>query len=260
MMRIVSVCLLPGLLLVACVSIPLRTPPAVADIQVRYTGIDEHGVNVEYRFTIHHPAAYPLAPPRLRYDVTVNGDSFASGDKLFAKELMPARDNVLSLPVRISYGDLRHATVRGFVRILLTADILIPHGPETWKLPVSCSGVLPVFRPPEFRVGSMDTFDHQNGWTSARARIDVHNPGGVELELGSLRYWIVFSDTTAGPFRATARPSVSPVASARIPAEAEFRSGNPVLKRFHSRMLSTVHLRVQGTIETEFGSIPIQRD
>lgn len=258
--------LLPAALaaLSSCVYVPIAQPPFIAETSARFTGIDERGVDAEFRVAIVNAAPYELDPPSLRYTLDVDGDSFASGEKISTHALITGRENFVTVPIRVDFDALRARREKSGIRpgrestYRFAAEIAVPHGPETILLDTSGSGVVPVYRAPEFRLADLDRFDEKNGFVLAQARIEIRNAGTVAMAVGGLRYRIDFGDTVIGPLSATSKPSVDPGSAALVLATCRIRATDPAVALLAHHAAASARLIVSGAVETEFGSVPVK--
>ncbi len=247
-----------SLLLTGCAT---ADRPQIKEVTPRITRIDWESVEMVLDVHVNNPYAAPLHVPSFHYAIDIQGQEYFASKTPGTAHLPARKIGSIPLPVRFEYRGLRQAyeNLSDASEIdyeLRTAFAATVQG-ETYELPVSFAGTVPVLRLPEITFASVD-FPHVS-MTGAHVTADVrvHNPNIFELGFGEVGYHLSFGDIPVTALIATTSDTIGAGESGVLDLEGQI-TGQAVLARLLAGgSLGRPTLILIGRLETPWGSVSI---
>ncbi len=243
--------------------------PVVPKIQlkrVQLTGLSFTGATLHFQFQIHNPNPIDLSLNGFEYALQLENNQPLINGTFPHRTTIPARgDSLFTLPVSFTYGELYHL-IRDYVKrdsipytLQATFYVMVPLLGEV-TIPVEKSGTLPVIRPPQFTIQSIQL--NSISWTRARLTltIGIKNPNFFSVALHQLEYRVGMDDQAiaSGALQSPSRLVNHQSGTIEIPIELNFlQLGKSIYQMLTQNNRIPVHFSGKAIIST---SLPLLQD
>ncbi len=234
-------------------------PPRVTGLSPRIAGIDFTGVNLEFDAQVENPLPVPIKTPSFRYEIEIAGRKLAVGRHESGLDLPSSGTGAATLPVRLSFADIfaiaSSLSDKQEVDYRLGGSFLVSALGQSWELPLSHSGKLPVLRPPTFssvRVGKPE-FSMGNARFTVNA--DIGNPNVFPLGIDGMGYEVVIGDIPLGGIRASTGSRIDANGKGGLELTGEVSLIGALFQALSGGQIGEARIRPAGAIETPWGRV-----
>jgi len=238
-----------------------QSRPKVKAVRPRITNLNFDGLDLAIDVDVSNPMPFAFPSPRLKYGLDLAGAEFLKTQEV-AGAALPARGvGTISLPFSLNYSQLAQTYDRlkdaKEVDYTLHGGLLLSAMDQSFELPVSHSGTLPVLRPPTFSNVRVSDVSLRDATVTVEANIE--NPNAFDLGLAAVGYALQIGDMSVGNVVADTDRSIGPGESGSLKLTGKLSAADALLKLSRGGSLGVPALTPTGTIQTPFGPVDLQR-
>jgi LEA14-like dessication related protein len=262
-MRTFMIVLVVSAVMLGCSTLPVTLRPDVRAVRPRITAIDFHGVNMAFDVDVRNPLPVVLSSPRLRYGIEIQGSDFVSSEMAASADL-PARGvGTVSFPVRLSYYDLwrtyKNLGDASEVPYRLHVAIVCAALGQSFEIPVSHAGAVPILRPPVLTALRVRLADVSLSKATIIVDSEVKNPNVFSLGIGNLRYRLDLGDVRIGDLSASSAGSVRAGQTQQFNLSGEVSASNGLIKLLMSGVSGKPEITASGLVQTPYGPVRLPK-
>lgn len=235
--------------------------PEVIAVRPRVTGIDMKSMSLSFDLDIKNPYIVPLRSSRVQYGFDVEGTPLFQSNEPVTLDIPAKGTGTLTLPVRLSYADIRKiherlADAKEF-NYTIRSSIALSAAGRSYDLPMSHSGTLPILRLPTFSNIRVRLSKVSLGGAGVTIEADMVNPNVFALGVKGLGYLVKLGDTEVGNLTASTAKTVAPGKSTRVTLNGKISVAKALLGL---KGLGAPSISPSGVIETPYGPVKLQRE
>lgn len=251
-------------LIFGCATLQGIEQPEIQAVHPRITGIDFQGVNLDFDVDVYNPYPVAIRTPRFRYGLDVEGTNLFDAKTASGLDLPARAVGTTVLPVRLAYSDLishyqtlADAPEAGY---RLYGALLFSLLGQSFELPISHEGTVPILRPPTFSDVKFELADVS--LTKAKFNIDaaITNPNVFAIGLENLGYVLNLGDVKLGGLTAATGDSVGAGETGHILLSGEASAANALFNLLVGGTEGQARLLPSGSIKTPYGLVNMPQD
>ena len=236
--------------------------PTVKAVRPRITALSLDGIDMAFDVDISNPLPFAFPSPRLKYGLDIAGAEFIPAQQMQAASLPAKGVGTISLPVSLNYGQLVGAynslkDANEFDYRLHGALAMSAMG-QSFELPLSRSGTLPVLRAPKFSNIKVDFSDVSIRSATVVVEADIENPNVFDLGLDGVGYALQLGNVSVGDLRAHTDRSIPPGEIGGLKLTGKLSAASALFKLIRGGDIGVPTLTPTGTIQTPFGPARLQ--
>lgn len=235
--------------------------PEVRDTRVRVDGIDLRGVKLVCDVDVYNPYPFGLKTPEFDYGLEIAEVEFMSSKETTKIDLPSKEVGTITLPLRLEYLSIwkAHEGLVGAAEIpyrLHGSVVLVALG-QSIRLPISHSGTIPICRVPTFSTPTVNK--PELSLTRARVSLetDVTNPNVFGVGLKNMGITVTLGEVEVGRIEVAGAESLEPNVSKHLTITGEISGRTAIADLARGESLGKPKIRLTGSIDTPFGSVPI---
>lgn len=237
--------------------------PEVRGVKPHITSIDLQGVSMVLDVEVNNPYPVRLHVPRFDYAIDIQGQPFIASQAPAETDLPAQQVGTIALPARFGYTELwrtyQALADASEVDYRLRASFPITALGQTYELPVSHSGKLPVLRLPSISFGDVDVSGVSTSGARVSAQATLSNPNVFALGLGDLAYHLRLGEVPVGAVTASTVNTIAPGASGQLNLVGEVTARAALMKLLAGSSLGRPTLVLSGAVQTPYGSVPVAK-
>ena len=237
--------------------------PTVEGVRPTIKSIDLQGVTLAFEVDVKNPYVVPLASPRFRYGMDVEGAEFMAAQESEGADV-PARGvGTLVLPVRLDYAALAqtYKTLSNANEFTykLHGGLTFSAAGTSFDLPLSHEGKAPVVRPPTFSNISVRVAKASLTSLAVTVESDIKNPNVFQLGIDSLGYALKLGAASVADVKGATGGTIEPGKSGRVTLTGRLSGADALRSLAGGGKLGAPTLQPTGAIQTPYGAIKLQK-
>lgn len=172
--------------------------PKLSVDDVRVTGFNFQEMHLTYDIKVANPNAASIQMLGYDYGLSINGDSFLTGDQTEKITVEASDESIFQVPMTINFSDL-YDVVSGVAtkdeasyRFLSHLNFDIPILGET-EIPVEKQGKLPMVKLPKLNVQDLTIDNISLSSADVNLKLRLDNPNGFGLNIDQLNYDLIIN-------------------------------------------------------------------
>lgn len=246
-----------------CSSLGVLPKPKVETVTPRITGIDFQGIDMDFDVGVSNPYPVPIKTPQFKYQIDIQDKELMKSDHTAKLDLPAGKTGTVKLPVRMGYADvLRIGQRLGSAQEIpytLKGELIVAALGESFSLPVSHAGSVPVLRPPTFTSPTLNVTDRSLTKAGVAINAKMQNPNKFEINIKDVGYQLMVGDIEVGNLKATSADKIAGGGSAPVSLTGEVSGATALAQLLKGKGLGVPKIIPSGFIETPYGKAKLPK-